>query len=126
MEHYRTQDHEVAVQEARGQFEEELEDGPEGDLDQDEPAPEDDDPDAYGYREPRDDHTYYSEEYMDEDDFDDGQEQDGSDQPQEPPFDPTALGLKEINNLAHFGVSSHKPGNGVTELLSDDTDKYWQ
>ncbi|CAP67528.1 uncharacterized protein PODANS_6_11820 [Podospora anserina S mat+] len=126
MEHYRTQDHEVAVQEARGQFEEELEDGPEGDLDQDEPAPEDDDPDAYGYREPRDDDTYYSEEYMDEDDFDDGQEQDGSDQPQEPPFDPTALGLKEINNLAHFGVSSHKPGNGVTELLSDDTDKYWQ
>ncbi|KAL2256229.1 hypothetical protein VTK26DRAFT_1964 [Humicola hyalothermophila] len=41
-------------------------------------------------------------------------------------FDPTAMGLKEINNLAHFGVSSHKPGNGVAELLSDDLDKYWQ
>ncbi len=41
-------------------------------------------------------------------------------------FDPTSMGLKEINNLAHFGVSSHKPGNGVEELLSDDLDKYWQ
>ncbi len=41
-------------------------------------------------------------------------------------LDPVALGLKEINNLAHFSVSSHKPGNGVIELLSDDLDKYWQ
>ena len=41
-------------------------------------------------------------------------------------FDPVALGLKEINNLAHFSVSSHKPGNGVRELLSDDLEKYWQ
>jgi anaphase-promoting complex subunit 10 len=41
-------------------------------------------------------------------------------------FNPAALGLKEINNLAHFGVSSHRPGNGVAELLSDDLDKYWQ
>ena len=41
-------------------------------------------------------------------------------------FDPIAMGLKEINNLAHFSVSSHKPGNGVQELLSDDLDKYWQ
>ena len=30
----------------------------------------------------------------------------------QPVFDPAALGLKEINNLANFGVSSHKPGNG--------------
>lgn len=43
-----------------------------------------------------------------------------------PAFDPAAMGLKEINNLAHFGVSSHKPGNGVAELLSEDLDKYWQ
>jgi len=43
-----------------------------------------------------------------------------------PVFDAAAIGLKEINNLAHFGVSSHKPGNGVEELLSDDLDKYWQ
>ena len=41
-------------------------------------------------------------------------------------FDPIMLGLKEINNLAHFSVSSHKPGNGVKQLLSDDLDKYWQ
>lgn len=41
-------------------------------------------------------------------------------------FDPTAIGLREINNLAHFGVSSHKPGNGVEELLTEDLEKYWQ
>ncbi|KAL2018984.1 hypothetical protein VTK56DRAFT_10209 [Thermocarpiscus australiensis] len=45
---------------------------------------------------------------------------------QSPAFDPMSAGLKEINNLAHFGVSSHKPGNGVEELLSEDLDKYWQ
>ncbi|SPQ20637.1 61f954a1-d7b3-4cf4-a076-8e42b6d0d0bc [Thermothielavioides terrestris] len=49
-----------------------------------------------------------------------------SEDPRAPVFDPLALGLKEINNLAHFGVSSHRPGNGVAELLSDDLDKYWQ
>ena len=48
------------------------------------------------------------------------------DQIEIPFFDPAAMGLKEINNLAHLGVSSHKPGNGVEELLSDDLDKYWQ
>ncbi|KAK4159699.1 putative anaphase-promoting complex subunit 10 [Cladorrhinum sp. PSN259] len=62
--------------------------------------------------------------------YDDDQEHDalgGSDDLlHEPTFDPAALGLKEINNLAHFGVSSHKPGNGVAELLSDDPEKYWQ
>ncbi|KAL1895481.1 hypothetical protein Sste5346_005289 [Sporothrix stenoceras] len=41
-------------------------------------------------------------------------------------FDPMLLGLKEINNLAHFSVSSHKPGNSVEELLNDDLNKYWQ
>jgi Anaphase-promoting complex, subunit 10 (APC10) len=51
---------------------------------------------------------------------------DSDEQLQSSVFDPTAIGLKEINNLAHFGVSSHKPGNGVQELLSDDLDKYWQ
>lgn len=45
---------------------------------------------------------------------------------QGPAFDPSELGLREINNLAHFGVSSHKPGSGVKELLSEDLDKYWQ
>jgi len=53
-------------------------------------------------------------------------EQVESDEPLEPVFDAAALGLKEINNLANFGVSSHKPGNGVEELLSEDLDKYWQ
>lgn len=42
------------------------------------------------------------------------------------PFDPVLLGLKEINNLAHFSVSSHKPGNGVDQLLHDDLATYWQ
>lgn len=58
-----------------------------------------------------------------EEDDEDG---DPDDQVEGAYFDPTSMGLKEINNLAHFGVSSHKPGNGVEELLSDDLDKYWQ
>ncbi|KAK4216518.1 galactose-binding like protein [Rhypophila decipiens] len=64
-----------------------------------------------------------------EDDLDHDEEVDEqaeSDEPLQPELDPAALGLKEINNLANFGVSSHKPGNGVAELLSDDLDKYWQ
>ncbi|EFZ01362.1 anaphase-promoting complex apc10 domain protein [Metarhizium robertsii] len=40
--------------------------------------------------------------------------------------DPAALGLKEISNLGRFTVSSHKPGNGVEELRSDDLKLYWQ
>lgn len=70
-----------------------------------------------------DDHEGMAEGYADDHDHDDLVE---SDDLHEPDFDPAALGLKEINNLAHFGVSSHKPGNGVAELLSDDSDKYWQ
>lgn len=42
------------------------------------------------------------------------------------PFNPIALGLKEINGLAHFRVSSFKPGNGVEELINDDIERYWQ
>lgn len=57
---------------------------------------------------------------------DDDQDIDSDDELQGPVFDPAALGLKEINNLAHFSVSSHRPGNGVAELLSEDLDKYWQ
>lgn len=41
-------------------------------------------------------------------------------------FDPVAMRLKEINNLARFRVSTFKPGNGVEELLSEDLEKYWQ
>jgi anaphase-promoting complex subunit 10 len=56
----------------------------------------------------------------------DEENSDSGDEMQGQAFNPAALGLKEINNLAHFGVSSHRPGNGVAELLSDDLDKYWQ
>lgn len=42
------------------------------------------------------------------------------------PFNPIAMGLKEINGLAHFRVSSFKPGNGVEELTNDDIERYWQ
>jgi anaphase-promoting complex subunit 10 len=67
------------------------------------------------------------EELDDQMDDDDDEEHDGSDdERQDHAFNAAALGLKEINNLAHFGVSSHRPGNGVAELLSDDLDKYWQ
>lgn len=55
----------------------------------------------------------------DEDDDEEAQEY-------EPPFDPAALGLKEISNLASFTVSSSKPGCGVAELRNDDVTQYWQ
>ncbi|KAI1768887.1 anaphase-promoting complex, subunit 10-domain-containing protein [Hypoxylon sp. FL1150] len=44
----------------------------------------------------------------------------------EPPFDPSAVGLKEISNLASFTVSSYKPGSGVKELRDDDINQFWQ
>ncbi|PBP15402.1 anaphase promoting complex subunit 10, partial [Diplocarpon rosae] len=42
------------------------------------------------------------------------------------PFDPSALGLKEIGNLASWTVSSCKPGCGVEALRDDDTGLFWQ
>ncbi|KAI6711471.1 hypothetical protein JHW43_006027 [Diplocarpon mali] len=42
------------------------------------------------------------------------------------PFDPAALGLKEIGNLASWTVSSSKPGCGVDALRDDDTGLFWQ
>jgi hypothetical protein len=42
------------------------------------------------------------------------------------PFDPNALGLKEIGNLASWTVSSCKPGCGVEALRDDDTGMFWQ
>jgi anaphase-promoting complex subunit 10 len=100
-------------------------------------------PGSYGVLEERpveDFQEEYDEEMLDEDSEgeyeDEGQEPpvegvegddvEGEDEDHVGYFDPTSMGLKEINNLAHFGVSSHKPGNGVEELLSDDLDKYWQ
>ncbi|KAH8819227.1 anaphase-promoting complex, subunit 10-domain-containing protein [Xylogone sp. PMI_703] len=44
----------------------------------------------------------------------------------DPHFDPTALGLKEIGNLASWTVSSCKPGCGVEALRDENTDLFWQ
>ena len=44
----------------------------------------------------------------------------------DPPFDATALGLKEIGNLASWTVSSCKPGCGVEALRDDDIGQFWQ
>lgn len=44
----------------------------------------------------------------------------------ETPFDMTALGLKEIGNLASWTVSSCKPGCGVEALRDEDTTLFWQ
>lgn len=60
-----------------------------------------------------------SDEALEEDDL-------GGDDDPAPPFNPISMGLKEIGGLAHFRVSSFKPGNGVEELVNDDTDRYWQ
>ena len=45
---------------------------------------------------------------------------------EEAPFDASAIGLKEISNLASFTVSSYKPGCGVKELRDDDVNQFWQ
>ncbi|KAG9243429.1 anaphase-promoting complex, subunit 10-domain-containing protein [Calycina marina] len=42
------------------------------------------------------------------------------------PFDPTALGFKEIGNLASWTVSTCKPGSGVEALRHEDTQLFWQ
>lgn len=42
----------------------------------------------------------------------------------EPAFD--ASGLKEVGNLASWTVSTFKPGCGVDELRSEDTNLFWQ
>jgi anaphase-promoting complex subunit 10 len=65
-------------------------------------------------------------EELGDDDEEADEHLDSDEEMDEHAFNPAALGLKEINNLAHFGVSSHRPGNGVAELLSDDLDRYWQ
>jgi hypothetical protein len=44
----------------------------------------------------------------------------------DPPFDATALGLKEIGNLASWTVSSCKPGCGVEALRDEDIGQFWQ
>lgn len=59
---------------------------------------------------------------------DDEEEHEGEQEAEEmiPLIDPTTMGLKEISNLGRFTVSSHKQGNGVEELRSDDLALYWQ
>lgn len=44
----------------------------------------------------------------------------------DPPFDASALGLKEIGNLASWTVSTCKPGCGVEALRDEDTALFWQ
>ncbi|KAK6449082.1 hypothetical protein FP744_10005332 [Trichoderma asperellum] len=60
-----------------------------------------------------------------EDNCDDQVEEEQEDEPL-PIIDPAVFGLKEISNLGKFTVSSHKPGNGVEQLRSDDLTSYWQ
>lgn len=64
-------------------------------------------------------------DYEDGEDIGDEDEHDMDSIPSAP-FNPIAMGLKEIGGLAHFRVSSYKPGNGVDELKNDDIDRYWQ
>ncbi|KAI1275704.1 anaphase-promoting complex, subunit 10-domain-containing protein [Xylaria sp. FL0933] len=54
------------------------------------------------------------------------EEVDDAEEDEEQPFDASAVGLKEISNLASFTVSSYKPGCGVKELRDDDVNQYWQ
>ncbi|KAI3341385.1 anaphase-promoting complex, subunit 10-domain-containing protein [Ustulina deusta] len=54
------------------------------------------------------------------------EEVDEAEEEEEQPFDASAVGLKEISNLASFIVSSYKPGCGVKELRDDDVNQYWQ
>lgn len=57
---------------------------------------------------------------------DDQGEDDEEGHDEEAPFDASAVGLKEISNLASFTVSSYKPGCGVKELRDDDVNQFWQ
>lgn len=68
------------------------------------------------------------DENNDEDDDDEDHDDDHGDEDLEiaPLIDPATAGLKEISNLGKFTVSSHKPGNGVEELRSDDLKRFWQ
>ncbi|EMT73208.1 Anaphase-promoting complex subunit 10 [Fusarium odoratissimum] len=75
-----------------------------------------------------DENSIGEEEEDDADEDEDDEEAAEHDQAHEAAtlFDPATAGLKEISNLARFTVSSHKPGNGVEELKSDDLKLFWQ
>ncbi|KAK2591477.1 hypothetical protein QQS21_010823 [Conoideocrella luteorostrata] len=67
------------------------------------------------------------EERVDEEDDDEeGPEEEVEQEEAANLVDPADIGLKEISNLGRFTVSSHKPGNGIEELRSDDLKLYWQ
>ncbi|KAI5864062.1 anaphase-promoting complex, subunit 10-domain-containing protein [Durotheca rogersii] len=66
------------------------------------------------------------DEVEDDKGSEDEQEDEAGCNDDEPQFDPSAMGLKEISNLASFTVSSYKPGCGVKELRDDDANQFWQ
>lgn len=69
------------------------------------------------------------EEHVEEEDEDEEEEDEDDEEEHDKVvnlIDPADIGLKEISNLGRFTVSSHKPGNGVEELRSDDLKLYWQ
>ncbi|UKZ77307.1 hypothetical protein TrVFT333_005027 [Trichoderma virens FT-333] len=66
------------------------------------------------------------DENVDENDDDNVDDQVEGEQEPLAMMDPVVFGLKEISNLGKFTVSSHKPGNGVEQLRSDDLTSYWQ
>ncbi|KAI6780274.1 anaphase-promoting complex subunit 10, partial [Emericellopsis cladophorae] len=70
----------------------------------------------------------YEEEDEDEADEDIPGDEEGEDDAAVPELhaEPPTLGLKEISNLGRLTVSSHKLGNGVESLRSDDLGLFWQ
>lgn len=81
---------------------------------------DDEDPDQYA----EEDEDVEEDDETSVDDLGDGRPEDET--PESPLFDPATVGLKEVSGLARFTVSTHKPGNGIAELRSDDTRRYWQ
>ncbi|KAL7624559.1 hypothetical protein AAE478_006126 [Parahypoxylon ruwenzoriense] len=80
-----------------------------------------------GYEEDQDPGVVAAEDLEDEEGNEEEQvEEEGDGHEEEPQFDPSAIGLKEISNLASFTVSSYKPGCGVKELRDDDINQFWQ
>ncbi|KAH7146398.1 putative anaphase promoting complex subunit 10 [Dactylonectria macrodidyma] len=73
-----------------------------------------------------DDEALSQEQYEAEDTSIEEEQGDEEEDEGVPLIDPATAGLKEISNLARFTVSSHKPGNGVEELRSDDLKMFWQ
>ena len=71
-------------------------------------------------------HLHHHHEHEDEPEDEPEEEEHDEHDPAAAMFDPATMGLKEISNLGKFTVSTHKQGNGVDELRSDDLKQYWQ